>query len=144
LCCKNNFCEGHLKTTSTILTQNQCPICYSEKFEAFPNTQAAEKIQALLVYCPNKDAGCNWIGKLSQVTDHCNDDRLGCLFQEIKCPSECGASLQHKDLENHLINCFCYCQYCKMTGDRVIIANQHKEHCKVCLLEEIQCEYYTV
>jgi len=143
-------------------------MCYSKKFEAFPDTQAAEKIQALLVYCPNKDAGCNWIGKLSQVTEHCNDDHLGCLFQEIKCPSECGISLQHKDLENHLINCFCYCQYCKMTGDKVLIANQHKEkcqkftvqcpnacgvtmlqeeideHCKVCLLEEIQCEYYSL
>ena len=96
LCCKNNFCEGHLKAASSMLTQNQCPMCYSEKFEVFPDTQADEKLQTFMVYCPNKDAGCNWIGKLSEVNEHCNSDQLGCLFQEVKCSSKCGISLQCK------------------------------------------------
>ena len=169
LCCKNSFCEGHLKTASSVLSHNQCPMCYSEKFEAFPDTQADERIQALMVYCPNKDAGCSWVGKLSQVNEHCNSDHLGCIFQEVKCPSNCGTLLQRKYLENHLVtDCPCCCQYCKITGDKILIANHHKEkclkftvqcpngcgvtmfrekvneHCKVCPLEEVQCEYYNL
>ena len=167
LCCKNNFCEGHLKTVSDVSTQRQCPMCDSEKFEAFPDAQADERMQALMMYCPNKDAGCKWIGKLSQVDEHCNSDHLGCIFQEVKCPNKCGVSIQRKDLENHLAaDCPCYCQYCKTTGDKTLIANHHKEKCqkftvqcpndcgafmlreemnehrKVCPSEEIQCEYY--
>lgn len=167
LCCKNNFCEGHLKNTSNVLTQNKCPICFSEKFDAFPDSQTNEKIQALLVYCPNKDVGCTWVGRLSQVDAHCDGGDLGCPYQEIQCPSKCGVSIRCKDLESHLMaNCPCYCQYCKTTGDEVFITDQHKEkcpkftvqcpngcgvtmfqenineHCKVCPLEKIQCEYY--
>ena len=169
LCCKNNFCEGHLEAVSGISTQNQCPMCYSEKFEAFPNTQADERIQALMVYCPNKEAGCSWVGKLSEVNEHCNSDHIGCPFQEINCPNDCGISVQRKYLEDHLVaDCPCYCQYCKATGDKMLIANHHKEkcqkftvqcpngcgvtmlrekiseHCKVCPLEQIQCEYYSL
>ena len=169
LCCKNNFCEGHLETVSDVSTQNQCPMCDSEKFEAFPDAQADERMQALMVYCPNKDAGCNWIGKLSQMNEHCNDDHLGCIFQAVKCPSKCGVSLQRKDLKNHLAaDCPCYCQYCETTGDKILIAKHHKEMCqkftvhcpngcgatmlreetkehrKICPLEEIQCEYYNL
>ena len=169
MCCKNNFCADHVKNSSSILTQKQCPICYSEKFEAFPDAQADEKIQALMVYCPNKDAGCSWVGEVSQVKEHCNSDQLGCLYQEMKCPSECGILLQRKDVENHLIvDCPCYCQYCNTTGDERMIAERHKEICqkfttqcpngcgvatfreninehrKVCPLEEIKCEYHSL
>ena len=144
-------------------------MCDSEKFEAFPDAQADERIQELMVYCPNKDAGCNWIGKLSQVNEHCNGDHLGCIFQEVKCPSKCGVLLQRKDLENHLAaDCPCYCQYCETTGNKMLIAKHHKakcqkftvqcpngcgttmlreemnEHRKICPLEEIQCEYYNL
>ena len=165
LCCKNSFCEGHLEAISD--THNQCPVCYSEKFEAFPDTQGDERTQALMVYCPNKEAGCCWVGKLSEVNEHCNSDHIGCSFQEIKCPTNCGILFQRKSLQDHLVaDCPCYCQYCKTTGDKMLIANYHKEkcqkfsvqcpngcgvtvlqekineHCKVCPLEEIQCEYY--
>ena len=169
MCCKNIFCKDHVKTFSSIVTEKQCPICYSEKFEAFPDAQADEKIQALMVYCPNKDAGCSWVGEVSQVNKHCNSDHVGCLYQEIKCPSKCGISLQRKDVENHLmVDCPCYCQHCNITGDERMIAEQHKEICqkfttqcpngcgvatfreninehrKVCPLEEIKCEYHSL
>ena len=169
MCCKNNFCEDHIKNSSSILTKKQCPICYSEKFEAFRDAQADEKIQALMVYCPNKDAGCSWVGEVSQVNEHCNSDQLGCLYQEIKCPSKCGISLQQKNVENHLmVDCPCYCQYCNTTGDERMIAERHKEICqkfttqcpngcgvatfweninehrKVCPLEDIKCEYHSL
>ena len=169
LCCKNSFCEGHLKAVSGMSTHSQCPMCYSEKFEAFPDTQANKRIQALMVYCPNKEAGCSWVGKLSEVNEHCNSDHIGCSYQEIKCSSNCGISFQRKYLEDHLVaDCPCYCQYCKTTGDKMLIANHHKEkcqkftvqcpndcgvtmlrekiseHCKICPLEEIQCEYYSL
>ena len=144
-------------------------MCYSEKFEAFPDNQADAKIQALMVYCPNKDGGCSWVGKVNQVSEHCDSDQLGCSFQEIKCPNNCGRSLRRKNVEIHLMTeCPCYCQHCKITGDEILIAEQHKEncqkiaiqcpngcgaitfresineHCKVCPLEEIQCEYHNL
>ena len=168
-CCKSMFCEGHLKEISSTIILKQCPVCYSENFEAIPDTQAEERIQALMVYCPNKDAGCSWVGKVSQVNEHCNNDDVGCLYQEIECPSKCGTSLQRKDVDKHLMSeCPRYCQHCKITGDETVMAEQHNEkyqkftvqcpngcgvtmvqakvnkHCKACPLEEIQCEYYSL
>ena len=68
-CCKSMFCEGNLKGTSSTITLIQCLVCYSETFEAIPDTQAEERIQALMVYCSNKDAGCSWVGKVSQMSE---------------------------------------------------------------------------
>ena len=172
LCCKNNFCAGHVTTTKdgdSYPLQKECPICHSDKFEYFPDNQADEKIQLLLVYCPNKDVGCNWIGQLSQVDMHCNDDNSGCQLQEIRCTSNCGKVLQRQHLNDHLLHdCSCYCSYCNISAGQQEIVKFHKESCQkypivcpnncgvtvsrdkidehknICPLQEIDCEYYKV
>ena len=172
LCCKNNFCAGHVTTTKdgdSYALQKECPICCSDKFEYFPDNQADEKIQSLLIYCPNKDVGCNWIGQLSQVYMHCNDDNSGCLLKEIRCTSNCGKVLQRQHLSDHLLHdCSRYCPYCKRSTGQQEIVKFHKENCQkypivcpnncgvtvsrdeiaehknICPLQEIDCEYYKI
>lgn len=147
---------------------SECPLCHSDKFKTSADPKLNTEIQALLIFCPNKDTGCRWGGKLSQLALHCSSD-AGCPFQKVKCPSNCGRLIQCQNVAEHLLTeCPCYCQYCKATASEVLIASQHKENCskytqqcpnkcgmkilhgnipehrKFCPLEEIQCEYYSL
>ena len=129
LCCRNNFCNGHVTTTTesdSHLHHKKCPICHGEKFDYFPDNQANEKIQSLLVYCPNKDTGCDWMGQLNQVEIHVNK----CPFQEIQCTSNCGKILQRKLLDEHLVECPHYCHYCKASANPQEIDKYHKTSCQ--------------
>ena len=166
LCCNSVLCEIHTKTKPVY---SECPLCHSSIFKTSSNPEADKEIQGLLIYCPNKDTGCRWVGKLSQLNLHCNSDDEGCPFQKVKCPSNCGRLLQRQNVSEHLATeCPCYCQYCKVTANETLIASQHKENCttyiqqcpnkcgmkishgsihehrKVCPLEEVQCEYYSL
>ena len=166
LCCESVLCEIHTKTTPVY---SECPLCHTGNFKTTSDPEADKKIQGLLIYCPNKNTGCRWVGKLNQLTLHCNSDDAGCPFHKVKCPSNCGRLLQRQNVSEHLATeCPCYCQHCKITANEMVIASQHKEnctkytqqcpnkcgmkinhgniheHCKVCPLEEIQCEYYSL
>ena len=147
---------------------SECPLCHSDKFKTSADPKLNTKIQALLIFCPNNNAGCRWVGKLSQLALHCNGD-AGCPFQKVKCPSNCGRLLHRQNVAEHLLTeCPCYCQYCKVTASEELIASQHKENCskytqqcpnkcglkilhgnipehrKLCPLQEIKCEYYSL
>jgi len=129
LCCKNNFCESHVLTTTLsdpCPFQKECPICHSEKFEYFPDNQANDAIQSLLVYCPNKDVGCDWVGQINQIDAHVNE----CLSQEIQCTNNCGKKFQRKYLDEHLVECPWYCHYCKTSADPQEIDKYHKTNCQ--------------
>ena len=55
------------------------------------------------VKCLNYNLGCNFIGELSNLEEHLNEQ---CLYQKIKCSNkECNEILKRKELNYHLINC---------------------------------------
>ena len=130
-CCGNNFCKGDIesfKKASPTLTKN-CPVCRAKKFESFVNHQASREVNELKIYCPNRSAGCDWVGEVKQVKTH-RENNNGCLFQMLPCPHGCGLEHQRQDLTSHIESqCPCYCQYCRTTADEKAISNQHKEKC---------------
>ena len=102
----------------------------SEKFEVDGvNIQASKEINELEVYCPNRSAGCDWIGKLKQVKAH-RENNSGCPFEMLMCPHDCSLQLQRQYLASHIESqCPCYCRYCQTAADESVISNQHKENC---------------
>jgi len=129
-CCGTNFCkadiERFMKAISTVT--KVCPVC-RKKFEWCINHQASREINALRAYCPNKSAGCEWIGKVKEVTTHRENDN-GCLFEMLECPHGCGLEHQRQNLPSHIeAHCPCYCEHCDTTADKKVISSQHKEKC---------------
>ena len=168
VCCKNLCCQSHISKIKDEKDVNICLMCKKEKFSSNPDLQSDKMIEELLVYCPNTNAGCTWIGKLHEVSEHCNND-TGCQHQVVPCTYTCGRLLQRCNLDEHLqTDCPSYCQYCKATIDKELVLNKHKENCvkfpvpcpnqcgsdiprdcinehkKQCPLEKIQCEYHEV
>ena len=97
------------------------------------------------------------------------DDKHGCQFQEVNCPTDCEVACQRQYLMNHKTECprrKVNCWYCHDTGEQQFIEGQHKEECPKlplpclnkcevgnipreelarhtdrCLLQQIQCKY---
>ena len=169
LCCNSNFCKDHFvsKNSDAITVLKMCPMCKSNDFHYCPDYQADETIQSRLIYCPNSDLGCKWVGPLHQSNLHCSSD-TGCLFENVQCSSNCGKILQCQHLKDHLSECPHYCQHCKIIAHQQDIIKYHKQKCKkyilqcpndcgklivreyvsehrkVCPFERIQCEYHDV
>ena len=132
-CCGYNFCEADIEShkKSSIINTEKCPHCHSEtkKFEVFVNLEASREINELKIYCPNRSAGCDWIGELKQVRTH-RENNSGCPFEMLMCPHGCSLQLQRQYLASHIESqCPCYCRYCQTAADQSMISNQHKENC---------------
>ena len=156
---KSNFCFDSTNVKST------CPICRNDKFVSFPQHEADREIKGLLIYCPNKESGCEWVGELNDLHKHIKDGK--CC--DVIC-DKCDKTLPSTGVKSHLdTECPCYCPYCDITAEREMISSEHKEKChkfpltcpnncgldniprdnmdehkKVCPLEVIQCEYCDV
>ena len=130
VCCGNNFCKSDVeKMKKAINLSKACPTCRNASFHTYINKQADREIKELHIFCPNKSAGCKWIGEVKDVSNHLKDDK-GCLFQKLPCPHKCGSQFQRQDMPSHIeAECSCYCQYCRTTADKKTISTQHKEKC---------------
>ena len=132
-CCGHTFCKSCLEAAKSVkFVTNSCPMCRNEQFATIPNKQADRIIRGLLVYCSNKNRGCEWKGELNSITAHMSNSD-GCQFHEVNCPNECGTVHQRQYLTNHVeterprrkTNC----QYCHDAGEHQFIEGQHKEEC---------------
>jgi len=124
-CCGQIFCESDLtKLKGSTVIDKVCPICRSDDFKAYPQLEADREINALQVYCPNKELGCGclWVGKLADLDSHLSSCEVGC--------DKCGELLPYKSFRMHIDSeCPCYCQYCKITAESGVISNEHKNNC---------------
>ena len=168
-CCGHTFCKSCLEGNKK--SDNVCPLakCSSDKFAAIFNKQVDKQIKNLQVFCTNEEQGCEWQGKVNDITNHLSN----CLFQVTHCPNDCGDTLQRQYLTSH-VETECprrtvSCQYCNDVGEYQFIEGQHKEECpkfpvqctneceiesirrdkikehrEVCPLEIIQCDYHIV
>ena len=172
-CCGHTFCKSCLEAArSSRYVDNTCPMCRDEEFITMPNKQADRIIRSLLVYCSNKNKGCEWRGELNDIVGHLSNSD-GCPFYDVKCPNDCGAVHQRQYLSSHVeTECprrkVC-CQYCHDTGEHQFIEGQHKkdcpklplpcpngcrvdniprveirEHINICPLHLIQCKYHII
>ena len=171
-CCRGQIlCKSCLDQTLPINPGN-CPICRKEGFVSYPNWHLDREIKSLLVYCTNKEKGCEWHGELYDIDNHLESSD-GCQFEEVKCTNECGKMMERWCVTNHIEN-DCpnrrsECQQCYITGEYQFIEGEHKKvcpkvlipcpnkcdvevvpresleaHMKSCPLEMTQCEYYDV
>ena len=116
---KSNFCFDSTNIKST------CPVCHADKFVSFPQHQADQEIKGLLIYCPNKESGCEWVGELNDIHKHIKDGK--CC--DIKC-DKCDQTLPSTAVKSHLdTECPCYCPFCDITAEREVISSEHKEKC---------------
>ena len=174
VCCGHLFCKSCLDNVKkAAVTSAACPVCRNKDFATFPNKAVDREIRSFLVYCTNKDKGCEWQGELNDINQHLGKHTSGCQFEKVRCSNECGKLIERQYLTNHVetecprrkVNC----QYCNDTGEHQFINGQHKEECpklllpcpnncevgsvprediqghrKECPLEMIQCEYHNV
>ena len=90
------------------------------------------KINELKIHCTKFEAGCDWVGELSSLTNHLESD--GCGYIESSCTNKCGEELRRKDLATHLAQ-HCplreyVCRYCGTEGTYRGITEEHYCECE--------------
>ncbi|XP_074606593.1 TNF receptor-associated factor 3-like isoform X2 [Acropora palmata] len=107
-----------------------------EKFkrsEVFPDGCVRKEIHDLTVHCPNKESGCEWVDKITSVSEHV----AGCDFVEILCVFEkCNAKVLKSKLAQHLqsecsqrqIECDYCCQEMPFADLKVMGRSERRAH----------------
>lgn len=114
--CGHRFCKDCI--TPVLNTRNNvCPKDRTviDNTNTFPDNAVKLQINALRIRCPKHEAGCAWIGELSDKRAHCQS----CDFVEVPC-GLCGVTLQKKFIEAHKALCpkrqlpceHCHTQFC--------------------------------
>ena len=137
-CCGEYFCK---ECISPFHRDNQpCPGCREADFSIVLNRREQRKISSLLLYCPMKNRGCEWTGRLEHLESHLNVQSGDCLYVDVDCPSHCNQRVQKRNVQNHL-NKECplreyMCPRCNLKASFKIISGNHKEEC---LYAPVQC-----
>ena len=149
-----------------------CPVCRADdKFDVVPNKQVDRKIRSLLVFCTNKQKGCEWQGELNDISVHLDKSSTkGCMYESIQCTNGCGETLQRQCLTRHTTTECSHrkinCPHCNLSGIHQFITGDHMrecpkvvipcpnhcevgnipredmdEHRKVCSFEVVSCKY---
>ena len=119
---------------NAISQKTPCPHCPKNEMSvsATKFEYRDEEINALYVYCSNKESGCGWQGRVDNIDDHLHNVD-GCQFHEVPCPYNCGKMLQRQLVAVHVRNeCLNYeidCQYCHINEKRYLISGEHKDVC---------------
>ena len=128
--CGHYFCESCLRQLQSATTvSHACPVCRKEQFEVYPQTEADREIKGLRVHCLNEGKGCGWIGELSVLIEQKRSPHDKPIPECMEC-EKCNEVIHYTNLTSHFTtDCPCYCQYCKVTAEREVIDNLHKEKC---------------
>ena len=102
-CCCNSFCQSCIKRVQE--DDKPCPLCNMKFTTCIPDKRLQRMLNDMSVYCPQKEFGCEWIGKLVTLPGHLNvsDDSQqleGCPFAFLEC-TFCGDSIQRKNHKEH-------------------------------------------
>ncbi len=85
--CNHRYCAACI---DRIQRGRPCPVC-RQPFDLVDDNHLERVLNSYNVYCPNKEKGCQWKGKLGKLESHLNrnaePDKLleGCKFQDIPC-----------------------------------------------------------
>ena len=102
-CCCNSFCQSCIKPVQD--DGKPCPLCNIKFTTCIPEKRLQRTLNDMSVYCPQKELGCEWIGKLIDLPGHLKiiDDSQqleGCPFAFLEC-TFCGDGIQRKNLKEH-------------------------------------------
>ena len=78
VCCGHIFCKSCLNNAKKASAKSiVCPVCRDEEFVTFPNKAVDREVKELLIFCTNKERGCEWQGELNDINKHLgNSDGL--------------------------------------------------------------------
>ena len=155
-CCGNLFC-GSCLNKALRDGNNSCPMCKRRYPTVFIDKHHMRKLSGFKVYCimhrakdgAGEGSGCQWVGELGQLDEHCNatptpqNQLKGCLFVEISC-NLCGEIMKRSILENHLINCpqrEYKCPHCDYLSTYVDVTENHVQ---VCPCHPVNCPHCEV
>jgi hypothetical protein len=119
-CCDSVFCHECLSTWLVEQKKTTCPQCRKPLTEANAETrdQRTNKyIGTQMVYCANREDGCNWTGHLMDMTRHLTTD---CPVLMVECPYQaigCEKMMRRSELEHHLEDCMS--SHLKMSMDTI-------------------------
>lgn len=82
-------------------------LCAREpKFTSLLHKGRAREVHSLVIYCPQKNQGCEWKGEVGQLEHHLNKEGVastnkGCDYVMVACKYECGTHLPRKLIWEH-------------------------------------------
>ena len=123
-CCGKMFCYEHSSRTDRV-----CPACRHTPLAVARNKGIDSIVKDLKVFCLHREEGCQWNGHLCFEPRH----RIGtCEFEVISCMKGCGADMQRRLLETHLLD-DCprrevKCEFCEVIVT-VAELESHQESC---------------
>ena len=86
------------------------PLCNVQFTTCIPDKRLQRTLNELQVYCCHKEAGCEWVGELSNLPQHLNvvfqsdaKQLIGCSFVSIDC-TYCDLKLQRQEMKDHETN----------------------------------------
>lgn len=130
-CCGYRFCRTCIEPLQK--KSRHCPLC-KETFTSFPDKQLERILNEKLVYCPHKETGCKWEGKLAALEGHLNPKPAGsvagCYHHKEMCCPHCNTRYFFPD---HLKTCpskIVICTYCKGHADTALrVKSTHHNEC---------------
>ena len=138
-CCGQNAC--HLCIVKAAENGGPCPIpgCRSKSVKINLNRDLRSIILESGVYCQSKEVGCEWVGKLDELTKHLKE----CPFVEEKCPHNCGILIQRQNIKEHTNFCGNLPIECDKCGE-FYKQQCHSLHVKACPFTIIECPFEIV
>ena len=135
-CCGQHFCKSCIEHTQS--ENKPCPLCNQPDFTATLDKSVQRHLNALKVYCTNKEQGCEWVGELRQLDHHLNvnarsgEELTGCEFVEVSCIHGCGGRLQRRSLTEHHNICPSRpfsCEHCSHSSTYQDVVDNHLPVC---------------
>ena len=89
-CCGHVFCKSCVERVKRRTAAAICPMCRSEDFKVFVNKQLDRITKGLCVSCTNKDKGCEWQGEMNGIDAHlgssdgCPFQSIRCVNNVVK------------------------------------------------------------
>ena len=140
-CCGNMLCSACFSQLSK--ARQACPLCRKTELKGFPDSNHKRIMEGFRVYCCYRGeggAGCQWVGKLGDHSNHLNATpsdntrRLqGCEYVPLDC-SFCRTKVLRWRL-NHHETAVCpqrrmKCEHCDYVSTYVDVTGKHKENCR--------------
>ena len=106
-CCGNEFCQVCIQRLQR--DGRPCPLCNEANFTTFLHKKLVREVNALMIYCPHKELGCEWKGELGRLQQHLDPEAgrkmgsstEGCGFVIVTCSYQCGAELSRNQIHEH-------------------------------------------
>jgi len=99
-CCDTHFCEACIEAAKEKV--DQCPHCKIKPINGTIDQAFQRLINEREVHCSQKEYGCLWLGKLSELDEHLNSDVDGCHYVLTPCPLSCEEEVCRCKLQQHL------------------------------------------